>query len=217
MNKYYYISSVAILISFASSNILASNFNLPPGFDGLDTNQVNMSLVTIFPPAIFKNQDQASSESETTAIASVTPPQSLQLWATKEHYRSGEPFKFSVKTNEGCYLTLINEGMSGKTTVLFPNRDRPNNWIEASKVYTVPGNEILPIAALKANRPNTVINEFETIHAICRSTESPVFNTKYDFNKAAFKKFGLQQDWKTNVTNAHSDQELTATLNITIE
>ena len=43
--------------------------------------------------------------------------------------------RFNFRAETDCYLTMINLGTSGKITVLFPNRYRPDGRIEGGKVY----------------------------------------------------------------------------------
>lgn len=49
--------------------------------------------------------------------------------------RLGDVIRFNFKADRDCYLTLINVGTSGKITVLFPNKYRPDGFIQAGRVY----------------------------------------------------------------------------------
>lgn len=49
--------------------------------------------------------------------------------------RIGDVVQFGFTAEQDCYLTMINVGTSGKVTVLFPNKYRPDGRVEAGVVY----------------------------------------------------------------------------------
>ena len=49
--------------------------------------------------------------------------------------RLGDVIRFNFQAERDCYLTLINVGTSGKITVLFPNKYRPDGFINGGRVY----------------------------------------------------------------------------------
>ena len=49
--------------------------------------------------------------------------------------RLGDVIRFNFRAERDCYLTLINVGTSGKIAVLFPNKHRPDGFIQGGKVY----------------------------------------------------------------------------------
>ena len=49
--------------------------------------------------------------------------------------RLEDVIRFNFRAEKDCYLTLINVGTSGKITVLFPNKYRPDGAIKGGKVY----------------------------------------------------------------------------------
>ncbi len=83
-----------------------------------------------------------------TAIQAVQapPPGSavnpLRVVAWVDHadntYAQGERVRLFVQTNKDAYVTVLNVGPDGSTTVLFPNRYQTNNRIPANTVTEVP-------------------------------------------------------------------------------
>lgn len=49
--------------------------------------------------------------------------------------RLGDVLRFHFRTEEDCYLTMVNVGTSGKVNVLFPNKLFPEGRVQAGKVY----------------------------------------------------------------------------------
>jgi hypothetical protein len=62
----------------------------------------------------------------------------IKLWAEKPRYRVGESLTISFEANRDAYVTLVNVGTSGGTSVLFPNRFSPSNAVQRRRVYTIP-------------------------------------------------------------------------------
>jgi hypothetical protein len=83
----------------------------------------------------------AAASKRTAAAAGAAPTEdglTVKLWAEKPRYRVGESLTISFETNRDAYVTLVNVGTSGGTTVLFPNRFSPANSVERRRVYTIP-------------------------------------------------------------------------------
>ena len=85
---------------------------------------------------------------EQTAIQAVQapPPASaanpLDVVAWVDHatntYAQGEQVRLFVQTNKDAYVTVLNVGPDGSTTVLFPNRFQADNRVRANTVMEVP-------------------------------------------------------------------------------
>lgn len=53
-------------------------------------------------------------------------------------YRRGDTVNFYVKANKNCYITLLDIGTTGVTTVIFPNEMQQNNYVEAGTIVSIP-------------------------------------------------------------------------------
>jgi hypothetical protein len=84
--------------------------------------------------------DAASATTPTTASSSTAAEEKLtvKLWSDKPRYRVGDSLAISFETSRDAYVTLVNVGTSGGTTVLFPNRFSPVNAVQRRRVYTIP-------------------------------------------------------------------------------
>ena len=85
---------------------------------------------------------------EQTAIQAVQAPPAvsasnpLDVVAWVDHatntYAQGEQVRVFVQTNKDAYVTVLNVGPDGSTTVLFPNRYQTDNRVRANTVTEVP-------------------------------------------------------------------------------
>ena len=85
---------------------------------------------------------------EQTAIQAVQAPPAasasnpLDVVAWVDHatntYAQGEQVRVFVQTNKDAYVTVLNVGPDGSTTVLFPNRYQADNRVRANTVTEVP-------------------------------------------------------------------------------
>lgn len=193
-----------LLLSFSVNYCVASNFNIPPGFDSLVTDDIRNDVANILPPE--------------SMIPEITTPDTftVSLISTKTSYRSGEKLEFTVRSDSDCYLTLINVAQSGNVTILLPSRDRPENLIKAGQTYRLPGDELLPIAALKVTKSNSPVNQYERIEAICRSTNTPIFDSGYNFSQYPYRTFSKSVNWRSQTTNVEKHLEAVDTLKIII-
>ena len=93
-------------------------------------------------------QDERVLTVEQTAIQAVQapPPASaanpLDVVAWVDHatntYAQGEQVRVFVQTNKDAYVTVLNVGPDGSTTVLFPNQYQTDNRVRANTVTEVP-------------------------------------------------------------------------------
>ena len=78
------------------------------------------------------------------AVQSTQPATASGLTVTAwvDHYDNtyavGEKVRLFVQTNKPAYVTVLNIGASGNTTVLFPNQYQSNNLIPANQAVEVP-------------------------------------------------------------------------------
>jgi hypothetical protein len=70
------------------------------------------------------------------------PPSDLRVKAWVDHgngtYRTGETLRLCIKTNKKAYITVIDQGTSGKIHVIFPNRFQEKNRVLAHRVVQIP-------------------------------------------------------------------------------
>jgi hypothetical protein len=71
------------------------------------------------------------------AVAAAGAP--FKLWTDTKTRKIGEALKVSFQADRDGYVTLVNVGTSGKTTILFPNVYAPNHAVKAGQTYSVPG------------------------------------------------------------------------------
>ena len=64
----------------------------------------------------------------------------VTAWVDHENntYHTGEAVRLFVKTNKDSYITVINVGPTGNTTVLFPNQFQADNLVRAGQVQEIP-------------------------------------------------------------------------------
>lgn len=65
----------------------------------------------------------------------------IRIKGDKSNFSVGDEVDFIFKTDKDCYLTLIDIGTSGKTSIIFPNEWHKSNKIQAGKEYQVPSAE----------------------------------------------------------------------------
>ena len=72
--------------------------------------------------------------------AAATNPLGVVAWVDHPDntYAVGERVRLFVQTNKDAYVTVLNVGPAGETTVLFPNRYQSDNLVRANTVTEVP-------------------------------------------------------------------------------
>ena len=98
-------------------------------------------------PAAQAQDDPAARDLtvEQAALHAVAAPASgagaLSVTAWVDHadntYAVGETVRLFVKANKDAYLTVLNVGASGRTTVLFPNAHQPEIRVPANQIVEV--------------------------------------------------------------------------------
>ena len=74
------------------------------------------------------------------AAAAAANPLGVVAWVDHPDntYAVGERVRLFVQTNKDAYVTVLNVGPAGETTVLFPNRYQADNLVRANTVTEVP-------------------------------------------------------------------------------
>jgi hypothetical protein len=98
----------------------------------------------------------------------------LALISDKSRYQINEPPVFTVRSEEDCYLTLINVDGHGVATVIFPNKFQQDNLLRADHDLDFPSADANFQFAFTEAATETVI-------AICSLDDKPVDDITYDF------------------------------------
>ena len=96
--------------------------------------------------AALAQEDRVLTVEQTAIQAVQAPPASaanpLDVVAWVDHatntYAQGEQVRVFVQTNKDAYVTVLNVGPDGSTTVLFPNQYQTDNRVRANTVTEVP-------------------------------------------------------------------------------
>lgn len=62
----------------------------------------------------------------------------LDVEFDRSHFNIGDNFSLTLKSNQDCYVTIINIQADGTMTVLFPSPIMVNNFLKAGEVYQFP-------------------------------------------------------------------------------
>ncbi len=199
-----------LLIGGLINPSMATNYSLPLGFiSELEEDDIDHFLPTIMPPSAIIATLNPENEKITIKIFK------LELKSYSDNYRIGEAISFSIRSEQNCYLTVINKGTTGKTTVLFPNAFHPNNYIKANAMLLLPSEILMPVDALYIGRPDNSITKHETIIAICRQSKKPLFKQPYQFDDYNFRTFSASEDWSEQTTTVDDNQEARSKVSFT--
>ncbi|MCY4659497.1 MAG: DUF4384 domain-containing protein [Acidobacteria bacterium] len=107
-----------------------------------------LALTAVLGASAARAQDERVLTVEQTAIQAVQAPppaaasNPLDVVAWVDHatntYAQGEQVRVFVQVNKDAYVTVLNVGPDGSTTVLFPNRYQTDNRVRANTVTEVP-------------------------------------------------------------------------------
>lgn len=101
----------------------------------------------------------------------------VKLWTDKTTYQIGEEISFSFKTDEDCYLNLLDINDEGEITLLFPNKYHSSNQVTGGRLYNIPGDYGF---SFQAQSPAGT----DRIYAI--TSRSPLRLFSSDFNNESF-------------------------------
>ena len=203
------LSLFLLLIGGWVHSSMATNYSLPSGFISELEENIDLSLPTIKPPpAIIASLNPNVEEINVEEFK-------LELKSYSDNYRIGETISFSIKSEQDCYLTVLNKGTTGKATVLFPNAFHPDNYIKKNTMILLPSESLMPVDALYIGRPDNSITEYETIIAICRQSKKPLFKQPYRFDDYNFRTFLASEDWSEQTTTVDNGQEARSKIRFT--
>ena len=98
----------------------------------------------------------------------------VALETDKDAYYIGEPLEIRFKSENACYLTLMEISTNGDLVFLMPNKEHPESKIEAARVYST--RDDFKIEARAAASPGV-----EAVNLFC--TAEPFAFFKADFQK----------------------------------
>lgn len=114
----------------------------------------------------------------------------ITLFSDKSEYKVHEHAVFTVKSEQDCFLTLINVDAKDKATVIFPNKFQQENHLKANEELHFPGK--------KANFKFQLQDPGkETVVALCRKTKAESKGIKHNFKKSAFTSIGDYNKYAT--------------------
>ena len=119
--------------AFAPSALLAAGcLVLAPAVQAADEDPAARDL-SVEQTAVFTVQAPAPA-------AAAPDPLGVVAWVdhADNTYAVGEQVRLFVKASKDAYLTVLNVGASGRTTVLFPNSHQPHTRVPANRVVEVP-------------------------------------------------------------------------------
>ena len=135
-------------------------------------------------------QDNRVLTVEQTAVQAVQAPSALAanplgVVAWVDHpdntYATGERVRLFVQTNKDAWVTVLNVGPDGSTTVLFPNQFQGDNLVRANAVTEVPD------AAAQARITVAGASGAELIKVIASSRPMPLFEAAQLGRAGAFQ------------------------------
>jgi mono/diheme cytochrome c family protein len=123
-----------------------------------------------------------------TAADRALPPEPLEiaLWSDKGAYKAGETARFSIETNQDCYLTLIGIDGRGRGMVLYPSEFEPANRLVRGKVLQVPAIDAPYKFRFKEKGRETLV-------ATCSTSQRSPPGLAHDFDRLRFTVLG---DWE---------------------
>ena len=137
-----------------------------------------LTALAAFPAGSAASEEPAARDLtvEQTAVfeaAAPPPAERLHVVAWVDHaddtYAIGDRVRLFVKANKDAYLTVLNVGASGRTTVLFPNAHQPETRVRANQVVEIPSRESK--ARISVNGPTGR----ELIKVIASTKPTPLF------------------------------------------
>lgn len=74
-------------------------------------------------------------------IAPPEQPFSVTAWVDHENntYAPGDTLRIFARSSEDAYLTILNIGTSGATSIIFPNQHQTDNRVRAGQTIQIPG------------------------------------------------------------------------------
>jgi len=135
-------------------------------------------LVSFAPLAAGAQDDDQSMERDLTVVQrpiyNLHPEHhgalDVNAWTDRRSYRPGDKVHLKVRASRGAYITVIDVGTSGRTTVLFPNRRAHDNWVDAGKELRLPDSD--DNWAIQVGGPSGI----EVIKVFASTSQRPIYN-----------------------------------------
>ena len=120
----------------------------------------------------------------------------LALFADKDHYRVDDLVVFTVQTEVDCFLTLVNVDTKGTSTVILPNRFRPDPVrVRAGRRFDFPS-EVDGFQFRLADRG------IERLIALCSTTHERIPGIDYHLGSATFAGQGSERSMNFSLGDA---------------
>ena len=113
--------------------------------DGVILDKVTASDVAELAEKLRPKLENAFAVKRLMRLKNPNPPFKITVWTDRGNrpvYHIGEAAVFKFKSEQNCYLTLLNVDTQGQVTMLFPNAYHPSNRIIANKTYTIPSDDM---------------------------------------------------------------------------
>ena len=124
----------------------------------------------------------------------------LAFYASATSYYVGDTVTFTLKSEQPCYLTLMDTDNKGRSTMLFPNGGHPDSRIAAGVSIQVPGPQITGFK-IRAVEPST-----ERITASCNASFDP--NAGHDYSKDQFAGYSSTRSLLDAQTDARTANQI---------
>ena len=102
----------------------------------------------------------------------------LELAADRTGYRVGDTVTLYARSQQPCWLTLVNTGPSGQTRILIPNAMQPQYLLAPGQATALPG------AGLSLTPMGPV--GIETVTAFCSADERPLVLANLKYGREGF-------------------------------
>lgn len=127
---------VARVVDLATTRILSAGSVTVPKDAGIRNLMAKLLGASGPPPPGSGSQQPPGGFSN---IPAGDPQLYVRVWTDRNAYRIGETIRFHFATSRNAYITLMNYGTSGRSTVLFPNAYSQGNLVQGGATYSLPG------------------------------------------------------------------------------
>jgi len=102
-----------------------------------------MLLVILAWPVLGSQTEPSDTAGRLPTIGTIGPdPINITVWTNRpsgETFKAGDRVIIYFKADRQCYVTVVNISKAGDVAILFPNRESPDNLVQANQQYTLFG------------------------------------------------------------------------------
>lgn len=132
----------------------------------------------------------------------------LAFYANATSFKVGDLVTFTLRSEQPCFLTLLDSDDKGQSVILFPNAFHPDGKIEANTTTEIPG-PIVSGFQIRAPEGGT-----ERVTANCNASFPGLAQ---DFSTEKFTTFSTSRDLISAQTDARVEQQKAITRKLVIE